>query len=188
MEYINHIGKYTDSQAVADALEAGTLASPYVVQIDGSNYYDNYPEPEPEPEPTMGYWSDDGEGNYTFQITETDTSYWEDNPTYIGQLASVIFHGSSTDMNITLEYSSLYEGWLLRFEDLGGESEKPEHTFYSDEEPQTWDDTGVQVAEGDSDAYVIVEWDGSGSFTFYSGSSAHPLSISTYDPEYPAGE
>lgn len=140
------------------------------------------------PGPTMGNWSDDGEGNYTFQITETDTSYWEDNPAYIGQIASVIFHGSSTDMNITLEYSSLYEGWLLRFEDLGGESEKPEHTFYENGEPETWDDTGVQVAEGDSDAYVRVDWDGSGSFTFYSGSSAHPVSISTYDPEYPAGE
>lgn len=46
MEYINHIGKYTDGQAVADALDAGTLASPYVVEIDGSIYYDNYPEPD----------------------------------------------------------------------------------------------------------------------------------------------
>ena len=181
--------KAADASELQAAIDGGELVSPYVAlnQDTGEIFYDNFVPDEPEVQ-TMGYWGDDGEGNYTFQITETDTSYWEDNPAYIGQIASVIFHGSSTDMNITLEYSSLYEGWLLRFEDLGGESEKPEHTFYENGEPETWDDAGVQVAEGDSDAYVMVEWDGSGSFTFYSGSSAHPVSISTYDPEYPEGE
>lgn len=181
--------KAADASELQAAIEGGELVSPYVAlnQDTGEIFYDNFVPDEPEVQ-TMGYWGDDGEGNYTFQITETDTSYWEDNPTYIGQLASVIFHGSSTDMNITLEYSSLYEGWLLRFEDLGGESEKPEHTFYSDEEPQTWDDTGVQVAEGDSDAYILVDWNGYETFAIYSGSSAHPVSISTSDPEYPAGE
>ena len=216
MEYTNHIMKAADASELQAAIEGGELVSPYVAlnQDTGEIFYDNFVPDEPDacadweeggyesyedcrcqqygeycPEvSTMGSWSDDGEGNYTFQITETDTSYWEDNPTYIGQLNSVRFHGDTTDMNITLEYSSLYEGWLLRFEDLGGESEKPEHTFYSDQEPETWDDTGVMSAAGDSDAYILVDWNGYETFAIYSGSSAHPVSISTYNPEYPAGE
>ena len=189
MEYINHINKYADSAAIQAALDEGTLVNPYVAFDEDSGALDfNSLEPTPPAPSTMGTWSDDGEGNYTFQITETDTSYWEDNPNYIGQLASVIFHGSTTDMDITLGYDSGMGGWLLKFNDNSGETNIPEHTFYDNGEPETWDDAGVQVAEGDSDAYAIVEWDGSSSFTIYSGSSAHPVSISTYDPEYPAGE
>lgn len=188
MEYINHIGKYTDSQAVADAIEAGTLASPYVVQIDGSNYYDNYPEPEPAPS-TMGTWSDDGEGNYTFQIAETDTSYWEDNPTYIGQLNSVFFDGAETDtdMDITFEYNSGMGGWLLKFNDNSGGTNIPEHTFENGE-PDIWDGSGVMTDPDDSDSALRVNWDGTDTLSFYTLSSEAPVSISTYDPDYPAGE
>ena len=186
MEYINHIGKYTDSQAVADALEAGTLASPYVVQIDGSIYYDNYPEPEPEPA-TMGTWSDDGEGHYTFQITETDIDYgspWtQEGGVQIAELYGVIYDGGTTDMAVKLGYND--NGfWTVDITDGGSDHPSSDDLFQVEGEPQTWE-SGVQGAEGDSYSTIYVDWNGSDSLTFYSASSDNPISIGTIDPEYP---
>lgn len=177
--------KAENAQAIQDALDAGTLVNPYVAMTSSGTLDFNTLEPTPPAPSTMGYWSDDGEGSYTFQITETDTSYWEYNPTYIGQLDSVYFDGDTTDMEITLEYDSGMDGWLLKFDYNSGTTNKPEHTFYENGEPNIWDSSGVMTDPDDSDSALRVNWDGTDTLSFYTLSSEAPISISVWDPPYP---
>lgn len=186
MEYIN---KYADAQGIQDALDAGTLGNPYVVlnedtgELDFNTLTPSGPEPE-----YMGYWSDDGEGNYTFQITETaDTSYFND--TYIGTINSIEYAGTTDDAEILLTPTQPGDAdtdWDMKIHQENGSETIVETFWYA--ETRLWDDSGFMVDSGDSNSALQVYWDGYGTFTINSGSSENPLSISTSDPEYPEGE
>ena len=204
--------KAADASELQAAIEGGELVSPYVAlnQDTGEIFYDNFVPDEPDacadweeggyesyedcrcqqygedcPEvQTMGYWGDDGEGNYTFQITETDQSYWND--TYIGTINSIEYAGQTDTAEIMLTPGADAGSWDMKIHQENG-SETIEETFF-DAENYLWNDSGFMVDSGDSDSALQVYWDGYGTFTINSGSSVHPVSISTYDPEYPEGE
>ena len=177
--------KAADASELQAAIEGGELVSPYVAlnQDTGEIFYDNFVPDEPEVQ-TMGYWGDDGEGNYTFQITETDQSYWND--TYIGTINSIEYAGQTDTAEIMLTPGADAGSWDMKIHQENG-SETIEETFF-DAENYLWNDSGFMVDSGDSDSALQVYWDGYGTFTINSGSSVHPVSISTYDPEYPEGE
>lgn len=132
----------------------------------------------------MGTWTDDGEGNYTFQITETNQSYW--NETYIGTINSIEYAGTTDAAEIVLTPGADDGSWDMKIHQENG-TETIVQTF-EEGTSYTWNDSGFMVDSGDSDSTLQVYWDGSGSFTFNSGSSAHPVSISTYDPIKPSEE
>ena len=50
MSYINHINKYADAQAIQDALDAGTLANPYVAMTSAGTLDWNSLAPTPQVE------------------------------------------------------------------------------------------------------------------------------------------
>lgn len=174
--------KAADASELQAAIEGGELVSPYVAlnQDTGEIFYDNFVPDEPEVQ-TMGYWGDDGDGNYTFQITETDQSYWND--TYIGTINSIEYAGQTDTAEIMLTPGADAGSWDMKIHQENG-SETIEQTFEEGTD-YLWNDSGFMVDESDSDSTLQVYWDGSGYFTFNSGSSENPLSISTSDPGYP---
>ena len=182
MEYTNHIGKYADSQEIQDALDAGTLVNPYVAMNEdlGELDFNTLIPSEPGSE-TLGSWSDDGEGNYYFQITETDQSYWND--TYIGTIDSIEYAGSTDSAEVVLTPGADAGSWDMKIRQENG-TETIEQTFEEGQD-YTWNDSGFMVDSSDSDSALQIYWDGADTFTFNSGSSENPLSMSTYDPPYP---
>ena len=185
MEYTNHIMKAADASELQAAIEGGELVSPYVAlnQDTGEIFYDNFVPDEPEVQ-TMGVWGDDGEGNYTFQITETDTTYWE-TEVKIGELLGVYSDGNYGNLDVMLNYNQDSYTWHMVFY-----TEEASNTPESDFEEgltYTWE-SGAMTDPDDYYAVITVDWDGTSTFTFYTLSSEAPISISTYDPEYPAGE
>lgn len=182
MEYTNHIILASDAQEIADAVDSGTLVKPYVAlnQDTGELDFNTY---EPDV-PTMGIWGDDGEGNYTFQITETDQSYWGE--TYIGTIVAIEYASTTEPAEIVLTPGADAGSWVMKIHQENG-SDTPEQTFEEGTD-YLWDDSGFMVDSGDSDSTLFIYWDGSGEFTFNSGSSVHPLSIITSDPPYPSEE
>ena len=180
-----HINKYGDVQYIQDALDAGILANPYVALNEYTGKLDfNTLEPTPPPlPPALGYWTDDGEGNYTFSQAGDCNDYSE--PVYIGKLKNVYKMENSelVDMDVTLQCQEGV-GITLRFDDNNSESsDKPESEFT---EPETWE-TGVLTSLNDSDATVVVDWNRN-SFTFHSGSQSYPLTMETTNPPIPEGE
>lgn len=176
--YVNHIAKLASTEEIQDALNNGTLAQPYVVLASGGTlYYNEVTTPAPQ---TMGVWSDDGEGTYTFKINDTDYTNWS-NEVNIGTLVDV-FYERDADMNIKLSAPSS-GSWHLEFYD-------PEVTLNPSYDftvgvPETWENMGVMVDSSDSHSGVVVSWDGVDTFTFSDGSQDATLEITTIDP---AGE
>lgn len=74
--YINHINKYDDAQAIQDALDAGTLANPYVAMTSAGTIDYNSLEPTP-PAPVI--YVLDSEGNYYYpqEVTEGNEVYYQ---------------------------------------------------------------------------------------------------------------
>ena len=133
----------------------------------------------------MGVWSDDGQGVYTFQITETDHAYWE-NPTNIGSLDGVYFQSETPmDMDVAIYYDM---PWTVQ---LSGEglSENPAG-FFTEGIPDTSIWESVLTDPNESSASLEVSWDGVDTFVFRRNSSASgpALQMTTIDPPYPAGE
>ena len=161
--YINHINKYDDAQAIQDALNAGTLANPYVAMTSAGTIDYNSLEPTPEPSCYIGEWSDDGQGAYTFQITDTDPSKWE-RDVKIGELLGVYSDGNHEDLDVMLLYNQPADAWHM---DLFSEiaSDTPANDF-EDGVSDTWYEEGVATDPNESSAYLEVSWDGADTFVF----------------------
>lgn len=177
--YINHIDKFTDAQAIQDALDNGTLANPYVAMTTAGTLDYNTLEPTPPAPATMGTWSDDGQGVYTFQITETGTTYW-DVPVKIGVLNGVYMDGTQDSPNVMLSYTIMDDTWHMEFASEHA-STPAEHDF-SEADPY-WD-SGVMTDPDESTSAIFVVYDGTDTFTFQHADGF----LTTINPEYPAGE
>ena len=177
---MNYINKYEDSQAIQDALDAGTLANPYVALNEDTGELDyNTLEPNPAVE-TMGVWSDDGEGTYTFQITETDTTYWE-TEVKIGELLGVYSDGNYGNLDVMLNYNQGSDSWHMVF--YAEEASNTPESDFEEGVPYAWE-SGAMTDPDDSDAVIMVDWDGTDTFIFQTG-DLNPISMTTIDPEYP---
>lgn len=191
MNYINHINKFGNSQEIQSALDNGSLEKPYVAMTSAGTLDFNTLAPTPEPQPTMGYWYDDGEtvGYYPFYITETGHTYWE-NEVYIGQMNGVDFDGNQDlNMSVYLNYDITNSCWHIRFDDGGVASDIQEHNFYEGTS-DIWDIFDIMTDVEVSDSSLQVRWDGESCFEFQSLTEEPgcELSMTTHDPEYPAGE
>ena len=168
---MKHFGIYDSAEDLQDALNAGAIENPYVALVDGDLDYNTMSPEEPS---YIGEWSDDGEGNYTFDILESDPALWGNETTIA--TANLVLEGASTDVEITILYDN--DEWRVVFLPIGGEASNPPEYQFSEGTPYTWD-TGVMTADDDSDAVVMVDYDGGVGFTFYSGSANNPLSLNT---------
>lgn len=172
---MRHFGIYANSGDVQTALNEETLVNPYVALVSGALDYDTA---EPEAPCYLGEWSDDGEGNYTFQILDTGATAWE-NGVDIGTLIGVYFEDTQTDMNVKLTYM----GGMFKLElSAEGGSDTPTYEFYEDS-PDGWVCYVVAADPDDSDAILMVDWDGTNSFMFNTMSADNPLSMTTINPE-----
>lgn len=194
---INHIGKYNDAQAIQDALDAGTLANPYVAMTSAGTIDYNSLQPTPPAPSTMGYWTN-GEGTsespYIFHITEEDTSYWEQD-VYIGQLLTIYFSEEvPVDFTMVLQYqydSEYPENSLYAFKLIpdGGQASDGVQLDLHPDMPDSWccgeSNIGMMTTIETSDAYVSFSWDGEGNISMWSDDSSNELAASTHDPEYP---
>ena len=183
---INHIGKYNDAQAIQDALDAGMVANPYVAMTSAGTIDYNTLSPTPPAPSTMGVWSDDGQGVYTFQITETGTTYWG-TQVKIGELLGVYSDGNYGNLDVMLNYNQGSDSWHMVFY-AEEASNTPEYDF----EPGVsyiWE-SGVMTDPDQSNAIVFVNWDGVDTFVFQRNpeGSGPSISMTTIDPPYPAGE
>lgn len=176
---MKYIGKYTDSSEVQTALNEEVLGKPYVALVGGVLDYNTLDVEEPVE--YMGSWTME-EGTYNFQILDSDGDFWEN--VEIGTILAV--HPGQTsaiDVPVYLKYSLMYDYWELVFDATdAGLSDYTTYQFYEGT-PDEWDCQDFFVAPGVSDASVRVNWDGEGTFTFYSGDDESPLSMDTIDPE-----
>lgn len=167
---INSIVKLT--QAEYDALVSGGT-------VDENTFYLIVAEPQPQ---SLGVWSDDGNGTYTFQMLDTDPASWSIHK-QIGQLLGVIWTDSGSsdpiDMNVYLHESD--GSWEIVAIYTEGHSSDEPHYDFTDGTQDEWD-TGIHTSETSSDSNILVSWDGTDTFTFYSGDSDYPLSMNTIDP------
>lgn len=171
--YINHINKYDDAQAIQDALDAGTLANPYVAMTSAGTIDYNSLEPTPPAPTTMGTWT-----GKSFQITETGTTYWGQ-PVKIGVLNDVYMDGNQDSPDVMLSFSALDE-WHMEF--ASNMASNPVEHDFSELEP-TWS-TGVMTEPDESNSEINVEFDGVDTFTFTIADGF----LTPINPEYPAGE
>lgn len=179
---MKHIGIFSTSGDVQTAIYNGTLLNPYVAEVSGALDY-NTVEPAPA---TMGTWSDDGQGVYTFQITETGDTYWEQ-PVKIGVLNDVYMDGNQDSPDVMLSFSILDKWHIELASNIA--SSPVEHDF-TDSVSDIWLEEGVVTDPNESSASLEVSWDGVDTFVFQRNSSASgpALSMTTINPDYPAGE
>ena len=183
---INHIGKYNDAQAIQDALDAGTLANPYVAMTSAGTIDYNTLSPTPPAPSTMGVWTEPQQNTHVFQITETGTTYWA-TEVKIGELLGVYSDGNYGDLDVMLDYSQGSGTWHMVFY-AEEASTIPEYDF----EPGVsyiWE-SGVMTDPDQSNAIVFVNWDGVDTFVFQKNpeGAGQQLSMTTINPPYPAGE
>lgn len=175
---MKHIQTFSDSGDVQTALNEETLIKPYVALVSGTNL--DYNSLEPVQPCYLGEWSDDGEGNYTFQILDTGDTAWI-NGVNIGQLMGVYFNGDQLNMNVKLE-SPLSEPnyWILTFEGAGDLSESPNYQF-NEESLDNWV-SEVMTEPNYSNSTISVSWDGVDTFVF-SANPDYPLVMETINPD-----
>lgn len=185
---MKHFGIYTTGADVQSAVDAGSLLKPYVAKVgEGLDY--NTLSPTPPAPSTMGVWSDDGQGVYTFQILDADPQYWGAN-VKIGSLDGVYYQSSEDqiDMDVFISWDTANEWWNMELQEVNL-SEYPSQAF-ADGTPDTWLQESVVTDPNESSASLEVSWDGVDTFVFQRNSSASgpALSMTTINPPYPAGE
>lgn len=180
---MRHFGIYSDSSELEQAYQNGDIINPYVALVSGSLDYNGI-----QPEPCyLGEWSDDGEGTYTFQITDT----WK-NPLQIGVFRNVLFNGSGTRENVPvyLNYDPENYLWYLTIGD-------PEDNPVQVELASRQDDYIYEVAleiTSEVEVYLYYNWGGDiveggdGSLALYSVEPEYPLSMTTINPLCSDGE
>ena len=133
----------------------------------------------------IGKWSNDGEGHYTFQITNPDDAAFTEG-TAVGLLYGVFFNGGqeAIDMDVTFSFDGTY--WTVTFHEPN-ESASPSHTFEAGI-PGNWDCENVMTDGNSSTASVHIGYDGDSTFEFYQMAQDAPaLSMGTYNPECSEG-
>lgn len=178
---INHIGKYNDAQAIQDALDAGTLANPYVAMTSAGTIDYNTLSPTPPTPSTIGVWTEPQQNRHVFQILDADPQYWEVTEVKIGELLGVYSDGYYGNLDVTLYYIPEYGTWHMIFY-AEEASTIPEYDF----EPGVsyiWE-SGVMTDPDESISTINVDWDGVDSFSI----DIAPGFLTTIDPPYPAGE
>lgn len=172
---MEHFGIYEGREDIHSALNEGRLVNPYVALVDGELDYNAL---EPEEPCYLGEWSDDGQGHFTFQITNPDDAAWE-NGVNIGSLADVYFNGDGPiNMDVMIGSDGAY--WGIGFLIPGA---NPGYTFEAGT-AETWDCTDVMTDGDSSTASVHVDWDGTDTFELYQmGEDAPALSMDTINPE-----
>ena len=186
---INHIGKYNDAQAIQDALDAGQIANPYVAMTSAGTLDYNSLQPTPPAPATMGVWSDDGQGVYTFQVLDAEAigqiSQTDNVP--IGNLNMVYYQGTQIDVNVELAYDG-FSTWYVYFMSLG--SGELDRVSFQEGTPITLSLDSFATGQDASSDYLQVDWDGVDTFVFQRNpeGSGPSISMTTIDPPYPAGE
>ena len=188
MEYINHINKYEDSQAIQDALDAGTLVNPYVAMTSAGTLDFNTLEPTPPAPSTMGYWtigSGTEDDPHIFTLTElSDLSLWGDaeyTPTQIGTAINVYeaYSPDETILDLWLYYDE-NQGCLLLDTSLDA---YPFEIGVASQQSTT-----IMTSPNTSTDYVVFDWDGDGTIKLYAYNSEYPLTIEGINPPYPSEE
>ena len=134
MDYVNHINKFEDAQAIQAALDAGTLVNPYVAMTSAGTLDFNSLQPTPPAPSTMGVWS---ENTTSFTILENDyQTYWYEPPVYIGKFNGVYFiegeeqsEPQPINMDLYLYYDGSYLNFTLRDENDPYRFDTPSNTF-----------------------------------------------------------
>lgn len=171
-----HFAVATSAQLVQDALNNETMGNPYVAIVNGDLDYNSL---EPE-ECYIGEWSDDGEGEYTFHITDAKSSLWTQ--VKIGELLGVYSQGNHNDLDVILTYDQDAGTWHMElFSEIA--SDTPEYDFEQDG-PYVWE-TDAMTDPNDSDAVIRVSWDGTDTFVFFTASDPYPLSMTTINIDCP---
>lgn len=109
MSYINHINKYADAQAIQDALDAGTLANPYVAMTSAGTLDYNTLEPTP-PAPVV-----ETRIKNTYRVTEEEWEYLS-GETVENRIVAATLHGPE----LGLVKAELPDGTELEYEEGSG--------------------------------------------------------------------
>lgn len=174
---MKHIGIFSNSAETQTALNSEDLLNPYVAMVSGVLDYNSL---EPVV-PTMGVWSNNGQGVYTFQVTETDTSYWSVPPD-IGTMVGIYDGGNIFPNNAAVRLCYDSDSWHMEVEPEGA-SDPQVYDFVGED---SWTINDIVTTEGVSSG-VEVSYDGQYTFVFQAGSGSNtPLNMTTINPPYPA--
>ena len=177
---MKHIAIFNNSGDVQTALNEETLVNPYVAKVSGALDYNSL---QPVGPCYLGEWSDDGAGNYTFQINDTGATAWE-NLGNIGQLLNVHYNGDEMDMDVLIQFDGSY-AWSIHFVPVGGDPSEGESYDFNQDNPDTWT-SNVMTDPGASTTPVFVNWDGEDTFVLAATESVTfkcPLSMNTINVE-----
>lgn len=182
--YINHINSYASAQDIQDALNAGSLAKPYVALNASAGTLDWNSKSPAAPVSYMGTWTEGAgttESPYVFNITELDTDYWGD-WVNIGTIKDAYYQGAGPDdLGVMLRYVDADDNWEISIGANGGGSDDWHDTFSEAKVVES----EVQVGDSSDDA-IQIYFDGTDQFNFNVGTvPSETLTISTINPEYP---
>lgn len=175
---MKHFGIYTNSGDVQTALNEETLINPYVAKVSGSLDYNSI---QPVGPCYLGEWSDDGAGNYTFQILDAEATAWSDG-IQIGTLLNVYFNGSDEPIDMPVKMTFDGSRWNVEYV----EPNESSNLSYQFEEgvQDNWTCDEVMTDPNSSTAQIQVEWDGVDTFVFFQSAPDEPdLSMNTVNPE-----
>ena len=164
---MKHIAIFDNMEDVQTALNEEVLVKPYVALVDGALDY-NTAEPAPT---TMGTWT-----GKSFQVTETDTTYWEQS-VKIGVLNDVYIDGNQDSPDVILSYPSMDNGWHMEFASQIA-SNPVDHNFSENE--YHWE-SGAMTDPNEPNSAIYVDFDGTDTFTFTIADGF----LATINPEYP---
>ena len=177
---MKYFGIYANSGDVQTALAESALAKPYVALVSGALDYNSI---QPQSANYIGEWSDDGQGNYTFQILDVEGFELGN----VGIATSELyFNGDLSEMTFELlrhyDDGQGFDVWHMYIYPESSFSDGLDYEFLG-EDNWTWTVDELKTSSaGDSDC-LSVYFNGTDTFTF-SDSSA-PLSLNTINPEYP---
>lgn len=170
-----HFAITNTSTLIQDALNAGRLENPYVALVNTDLDYNSL---SPEEECYIGEWSDDGEGTYTFQVLDTGDTAWN-NDVNIGTLEGVYSDGNHEDLDVLLNYDQGSGSWHMVF--FSEKASSTPETNFEEGVPDAWE-SGAMTDPDDSDAVIMVDWNGTDTFDFKTG-DLHPITMTTINPE-----
>lgn len=180
---MKYFGIYANSGDVQTAINESALTNPYVALVSGALDYNSI---QPQSANYIGEWSDDGQGNYTFQILDDTYEYWVQGVDIA--TSEMYYNGDLSEMRFQLwryydpEYAGQY-WWRMYIYPEGSFSDGLDYEFFSED---TWTVDELKTSSsGDSDC-LIIDFDGVDTFGIYA--SGAPLSLNTINPEAPAGE
>ena len=175
---MKYFGIFNNSGDVQTALNESALTKPYVALVSGVLDYNTV---QPQSPNYIGEWSDDGEGNYTFQVTDINYSFWGDwvkvatsQLYYNGDLANIEFYLQ----RIGDDDEDYY--WMAKYQVEDGEDSDSEE--YELQLGDMWEINALMTQQGGSDCVSITNTE-TNDFVFCSnGEESAPLSLNTINP------